>query len=358
MCGPNERAERHPHRAPTAGVPATVHRAGGGAGGDGAAHRRARTARLRPGGQRRRGRAGSATFTPAFQSVIPSVLPDERDYTRALSLSRLAYDLEALCSPLLAAALLTVLGYHWLFLGTVAGFVASALLVATTTLPARPVGERREPLVERLTAGARIMLARAEPRRLLAMNMGVAAGTGFVIVRAVVLVRDVLGGADTGVAVALACYGAGSMAVALAVPRLLTLLDDRVLMLAGCALVSAALSATAAWLAIDPGRATAWVALGLCSAALGAGTSAVNTPSARLLRQACTEAELPSVFTAQFSLSHACFLLTYPAAGWLATGAGPCVAATASALVATLATTAAARTARADRSETAAPVSR
>jgi len=290
--------------------------------------------------------------------VIPSVLPDERDYTRALSLSRLAYDLEALCSPLLAAALLTVLGYHWLFLGTVAGFVASALLVATTTLPARPVGERREPLVERLTAGARIMLARAEPRRLLAMNMVVAAGTGFVIVGAVVLVRDVLGGADTGVAVALACYGAGSMAVALAVPRLLTLLDDRVLMLAGCALVSAALSATAAWLAIDPGRATAWVALGLCSAALGAGTSAVNTPSARLLRQACTEAELPSVFTAQFSLSHACFLLTYPAAGWLATGAGPCVAATASALVATLATTAAARTARADRSETAAPVSR
>ena len=36
--------------------------------------------------------SASATFTPAFQAVIPSILTEERDYTRALSLSRLAYD--------------------------------------------------------------------------------------------------------------------------------------------------------------------------------------------------------------------------------------------------------------------------
>ncbi|MGO8608998.1 MFS transporter, partial [Rhizobium johnstonii] len=51
--------------------------------------------------------SASATFTPAFQSLIPSVLPNPRDYTRALSLSRLAYDLESLLSPTLAALLLT-----------------------------------------------------------------------------------------------------------------------------------------------------------------------------------------------------------------------------------------------------------
>ena len=65
--------------------------------------------------------SASATFTPAFQAVIPAVLPDERDYTRALSLSRLAYDLESLLSPALAAALLTVVAYDDLFLGTVVG---------------------------------------------------------------------------------------------------------------------------------------------------------------------------------------------------------------------------------------------
>lgn len=43
--------------------------------------------------------SASAAFTPTFQAVIPDVLPEERDYTRALSMSRLAYDLESLFSP-------------------------------------------------------------------------------------------------------------------------------------------------------------------------------------------------------------------------------------------------------------------
>ena len=73
--------------------------------------------------------AASATFTPAFQATIPQVLPDEDDYTAALSLSRLAYDLESLLSPALAAVLLTVMSYHNLFMGTALGFVASIALV-------------------------------------------------------------------------------------------------------------------------------------------------------------------------------------------------------------------------------------
>src|SRR4051812_5069239 len=58
---------------------------------------------------------GSAAFTPTFQATIPDILPDEVEYTKALSLSRLAYDLEALASPTIAAALLGVMGFHWLF---------------------------------------------------------------------------------------------------------------------------------------------------------------------------------------------------------------------------------------------------
>ncbi|MGQ7394129.1 hypothetical protein ACTGZO_10865, partial [Streptococcus suis] len=50
--------------------------------------------------------SASAAFTPTFQATIPDVLPEERDYTRALSLSRLAYDMESLTSPILAAGLL------------------------------------------------------------------------------------------------------------------------------------------------------------------------------------------------------------------------------------------------------------
>lgn len=53
--------------------------------------------------------AFSAGFTPTFQATIPDILPDETQYTRALSLSRLAYDLENLLSPTLAAAALVLL---------------------------------------------------------------------------------------------------------------------------------------------------------------------------------------------------------------------------------------------------------
>ena len=39
----------------------------------------------------------------------------KKDYTNALSLSRLAYDLENIISPMLAGFLLTVMSYHNLF---------------------------------------------------------------------------------------------------------------------------------------------------------------------------------------------------------------------------------------------------
>ena len=50
--------------------------------------------------------SASAAFTPTFQAMIPDVLPEEKDYTNALSLSRLAYDLENIISPMLAGFLL------------------------------------------------------------------------------------------------------------------------------------------------------------------------------------------------------------------------------------------------------------
>ncbi|SDY11189.1 MFS transporter, partial [Tritonibacter mobilis] len=61
--------------------------------------------------------SASAAFTPTFQATIPDVLPDEARYTRALSLSRLAYDLENIISPTLAALLLAMMSYNTLFLG-------------------------------------------------------------------------------------------------------------------------------------------------------------------------------------------------------------------------------------------------
>lgn len=257
--------------------------------------------------------AASATFTPAFQALIPSVLPEERDYTRALSLSRLAYDMEALVSPMLAAALLTVVGYEDLFVGTVVGFVGSAVLVAVTGLP-RVEAPPAAPFLDRLTSGTRQLWASTELRGLLGINLVVAGTTAMVIVNTVVIGREYLGRDQNDVALLLAAYGAGSMVVALALPRVLDRVPDRRVMLVGASTLPVGLGATAGVLAwADP--ALAWpLLLGLWFV-MGAATSAVLTPSARLLRRNSTEQTCPAVFAAQFSLSHACFLLTYPVAG-------------------------------------------
>ncbi|MEU1427277.1 MFS transporter [Nocardia sp. NPDC005746] len=285
--------------------------------------------------------SASATFTPAFQSLIPSILVDEEDYTHGLSLSRLAYDLESLLSPMLAAALLTVISYHSLFVGTAAGFVASALLVVTTRLPRLDPADHSAPLLERITAGARIMMNRPVLRGLLALNMVVAAASSLVIVNTVVYVRDQLDGSNTGVALALACFGFGSMAVALSTPRLLTILPDRRFMLTGSAVLPLGLIAAS----LPPllPHAAGTIVLALTWLLLGAGTSMISTPSGRLLRAQTQLSDRTAVFTAQFSLSHACFLVTYPIAGKLGALAGLPTTAIVLAALATLAATTAAR---------------
>ncbi|MFJ3788643.1 MFS transporter [Kitasatospora sp. NPDC090091] len=281
--------------------------------------------------------SASAAFTPTFQSVIPEVLPDEHEYTRALSLSRLAYDLESLFSPALAAALLTAIGYHLLFLGTVAGFLASAALVVSSVLPKPVPPARTEGVYARATAGTRLFLATPRLRALLALNLAVAAASAMVTVNTIVYVRDHLHRAATDVPLALGAYGAGSMASALLLPRVLDHRSDRSLMLPGAFAVSTLLGLLAAAGAAGSGD-WRWPALLATWAAVGAACSAILTPTGRLIRRSATPADLPAAFAAQFSLSHGCWLITYPLAGVLGAAAGlPVTALTLGALALTAA---------------------
>ncbi len=258
----------------------------------------------------------SAGFTPAFQAVIPDLLPEEREYTKALSLSRLAYDLEALASPLLAAALLLVVDFHALFAANGLAFLASAALVSLTALPPARAG-----VVEvrtRMTAGLWRYLATPRLRGLLALSLVAAAGSAMVIVNTVVLVRTDLGHGSSSVAVALAVAGIGSIAAALALPRALDRTSDRTLMLGGGV-------ATVAGLAALP-LVTGYGALLAVWVVLGVGMSLLQSPAGRLIRRSGDDNELNALFAAQFSLSHACWLVTYPIAGGVATVWSPAAA--------------------------------
>jgi hypothetical protein len=264
----------------------------------------------------------SAAFTAAFQATIPDVLPDENDYTR--SLSRLAYDMESLLSPTLAAALLTLITFNWLFFGTVIGFFCSAALVLSVTI-SRPVQSvRKGGIYHNTTRGIRIYLSTPRLRGLLALNLAVAAAGAMVIVNTVV-VKGALGGTDSDVALALACFGGGSMIAALALPRLLDRIADRSVMLAAATALGVVLIGFASVVFIagaGASRPMIWPSLLAAWLLLGIGYSAVMTPSGRLLRRSALPADRPAVFAAQFALSHLCWLLTYPVAGWLGSSAG------------------------------------
>ncbi len=274
--------------------------------------------------------SASAGFTPAFQAMIPVVLTDEQDYTRALSLSRLAYDLESLLSPMLAAALLVFVSFDTLFWGTGAGFIASALLVVSVVLPSPKPTERRG-IYDRTTRGIRIYLSTTRLRGLLALSWSAAALSSMVIVNTVVLVRADLGLSESAVAIALAGFGGGSMIAAFVLPSLLDRFKDRrvmltgatlgVLAMAGAAMTSGALSLpllTAFW------------------ACVGFGYSMTLTPSGRLLTRSAEPEDRPAVFAAQFTLSHACWLVLYPLSGWLMTRFGATVVMTTTTCVSAL----------------------
>lgn len=260
--------------------------------------------------------AASATFTPTFQAVIPDLLTDEQEYTQALSMSRLAYDMENLLSPALAGLLLLFVPFGGLFVGTAVGFALSTLFIFRTTIP-RPDTVPPRPFLARVTRGSWIYLATPRLRGLLAFNLAAASATAYVLVNTVVLVSDTYGRAADGLAIAMAAFGAGSMLAALLLPRLLKHIADRAVV-GSAAFAIAALTLAHAAVLQRVGPLPWPLLLGLWFL-IGAVYSAVMTPSGRLLRRSANTADRPAVFTAHFALSHACWLIAYPLAGWSAT---------------------------------------
>ncbi|WP_231857574.1 MFS transporter [Tsukamurella pulmonis] len=262
--------------------------------------------------------AASAAFTPTFQAVIPDIITDEREYTTALSASQVAYTMESLVSPVVAALALLVIEFNVLFVGTAIGFVLSAVLVLQAKVPnAKPSGAARP--TDRIFAGLRIFTSTASLRGVIAVNFAVAAAGSIVVVNTVNYVRDRLSGSESDVAWMMAASGGGTLAVALAVPRLLDRVTARAVMLTGAGLLTAAATAAVAMAAVDR---PSWAVTAVIWLASGAGSALAITPTGKVLRAAVAPANVAAVFAAQFSLSHLAWLIAYPIAGWGATRFG------------------------------------
>lgn len=255
----------------------------------------------------------SAGFTPLFQSVIPDILPEEETYTKALAWSRIAYTLEAVLSPVIAAIVLNLVTGEALFYAAALAFLGSVLVLLATHFPPRASVNSKGPFLKR--AGRGLWIYRQTPRLqgLFLLNLALSLAMAWMLVNSVVYAGVRLGNAEQFYPYLMFSYGIGAVIGAIMVPRLLRKTSERTAMLSG-AFGFATVGASFALLPPIgmPAVAIVWVAFGVTS-------SLVMTPGALVIVRSVTSDARTSVFAAQFSLSHAGWLFAYPLAGWLAT---------------------------------------
>ncbi|WP_020485862.1 MFS transporter [Methylomonas sp. MK1] len=269
--------------------------------------------------------AATAFFTPTYDSTIPEVVGSEQ-YVRALSLSRVAVDVEAVLGPALAGLLVSLLGLEWLFWFDAATYLASAALVAVSILPhvsKQHIQFSFRTFLSELTVGTRILLHQAVLRRALMLNLVEAIAGAAAIVATVVYVSDVLMLGETEFVLAMAGLGLGSTVTALFLGWATGRYEsgakkpselhgrrhrwtERALLTGGVVL----------GLILLPGvQQPPFMIFALLWILNGVGQALIALPSSTLLAEHTTEADRGRAYAAHFALTHAFWLITYPAIG-------------------------------------------
>ncbi len=258
--------------------------------------------------------AMAAGYTPVYQALLPDVLPDEKEYTQALSLSRLAMEVESFLSPALAAFILLFTSYNLLFELNAVGFVIAAGFLLLAAVPNNPVSDRNGGVWEKVSFGVRSYLKTPRLQAVLLLNLVLSAAGAMTIVNTVVYVRAVLGLSEEQVPLLMLSAGIGSMVVAVFLPTLLERIHDRSVMLTGGVVLTGALL-SGLTLPDYSGLFPIWFLI-------GAGTSLILIPTGRVVRYSCQESDRNDYFSANFALTHGMWLVGYLLAGWLGSRVG------------------------------------
>ena len=278
----------------------------------------------------------TAFFTPTFEACLPTVAGDE-NYVKAISLSRVASDVEAIAAPAVTGLLISLVGLRWVFWFDAATYLLSAALVASVAVPS--VGDVAGRALSLKTAfsevafGTRLLFRVPALRLALLLSMAEATAGAAAIVVTVAYVREVLKLGETAFTSLMAGVGLGSAFTAMLVgrfakstelgaegPRLHQIRHRwaaSALVLGGFIMSSSLLPA----IFLPP------IALFACLWFLnGMGQALIAIPSGTLLAEHTQDDERGRAYAAHFALTHACWLITYPAAGFATARFGPAMA--------------------------------
>lgn len=253
--------------------------------------------------------ACSAGFTPLFQSTLPLVLTDKTQYAKALSFSRMAYDLEQIFSPMLTALLLSLIGFRQLFMLDAATFVLSGVLILLCTLPSlkNTADHTRSQRKLSVLQGMKDYLRKPTLRALWFAYLAAASASAMVLVNTVIYVHEVLHGDETQTAIAMMVVGLGSMVMALRLPKWLERHSPQHFHWIGLITICVSFALGS----FTPG----WIGFGLMCLAMGVGMSCIQTSAGLLITDACGDEDTGPYFAAHFSLTHFWWLFTYLIAG-------------------------------------------
>ena len=272
--------------------------------------------------------AVTAFFTPTFEASIPEIVGEE-NYVKALSFSRVAVDIEAVAAPAIAGLLVLWFGVRWVFWFDASSYLVSAILVILAAMPF--IARNVLPLsfkvfLSEIQTGTRVLLREPSLRQALILSFVEALAGAAAIVATIAFVRDALKSDDTSYTLVMAALGLGSTVAAILLGRLTGRYEQattnkidlhgkrhiwaqRALVFGGLLL----------GILLLPGILVPPIFIFAVMWFLnGAGQSLIAIPSSTLLAEHADETERGRAYAAHFALTHACWLITYPAIGYSA----------------------------------------
>lgn len=270
--------------------------------------------------------AATAFFTPTFDATLPDIAGRE-NYVKALSLSRVAVDLEAILAPAIAGLVFALLGLKWLFWLDSFSYLLSAVLVFATVLPFKDKIIAKISFVtlfQELSVGTKILFREASLKRALLLSFAEALAGAAAIVATVIYIKDLLLLSETSFVMVMAALGLGSAITALVLGKLTGRYEsfanshlelhgrrhrwtEQALLVGGIIL----------GLILLPGFLMPGFAIFAFLWFLnGAGQVMIAISSTTLLAEHTVEAERGRAYAAHFAWTHAFWLITYPAIGY------------------------------------------
>ncbi|MDP2355413.1 MAG: MFS transporter [Beijerinckiaceae bacterium] len=251
--------------------------------------------------------SAAACFRAAYLAIVADMVTDEAQYAEAAAKARIAYDVEAVFSPLLAALLLGVMNFRGIFIVAVIAFIVSAAINSFISIPRGDNALRG--MFARTIYNLRRLLLSPDTRGALILSVASIVINAAVLVNTIVLVRGFFGLDDRAAAFALAAFGAGGVVAAFGLPGRVAAWGVKFIMLGAC-------SAMAAFLFIGIQMETYPMLLALWFG-LGVSSTLCHLPIQLLLRRMSENDDRTGLYAAHYAFDYSLLFIAYLLAGWI-----------------------------------------